>query len=93
MPAPAWSVALPARRSERADRDAEVEVAAQVDVAEGPAVEPAAARLELVDDLHGADLRRAGERARRERRDERVERVGPAPSSPTTELTMCITWE
>ena len=66
---------LPGAQDERADRDAEVEVAAEVDVAEGAAVEPAGLRLELVDDLHGADLRRARQRPRRERGGERVESV------------------
>src|SRR5882724_4473200 len=53
-----------ALRDERADRDGRVEVARVRDVADGAAVEVAAERLRLLDDLHGADLGRARERAR-----------------------------
>ena len=55
-PAPACSVALPPAQDEGADRDAEVEVAAQVDVAERPAVEAAQGQ--------GAPIRAAGSQCR-----------------------------
>ena len=57
------------------NRDAEIEIAGKVEIADGAAVEPAPRRLEPADDLHRANLRRAGQRAGRERRDERVEPV------------------
>src|SRR3970282_796223 len=50
----------PGPREEGAGGDAEAEPPAQADVAEGPAVEAAGRGLELVDDLHRADLRGAG---------------------------------
>ena len=75
MPAPAWTSARPSAHRDRADRDAEVEVAGEVEVADRAAVEPAPRRLERADDLHRADLRRARERAGRKRRDERVEPI------------------
>src|SRR5881628_1027334 len=49
-----------------ADRDRDVHVAGEAQVAAGAAVDAALDWLELVDDLHRADLRRAGQRARRE---------------------------
>ena len=49
---------------DRADVDAGVEVARVAQVADRAAVEAALRRLELVDDLHRADLRRARQRAR-----------------------------
>ena len=56
-----------------ADRDAEIEVAGEVDVADRAGVEIAARRLQLGEDLHRADLRRARHRAGREARHQRVE--------------------
>src|SRR5687767_9900791 len=55
--------------------DAEIEVAPQVDVTQRAAVEAPARGLQLVDDLHGADLRRPRQGAGGEGRDQRVERV------------------
>ena len=49
-----------------ADGDAGIEVAGEVGVEDCAAVSAAAGGLELLDDLHGADLGRAGERAGRE---------------------------
>ena len=51
-----------------ADRDRELERAARAEVAERAAVRAAPRGLELVDQLHRADLRRAGDRAAGERR-------------------------
>src|SRR5206468_1035579 len=54
-----------AAADERADRDREIEVAGVADVADRAAVDRALVRLELVDDLHRANLGRARERAGR----------------------------
>ena len=59
----------------RPDRDARVEdpLVGQ-GVADGAGIRPAAPALELRDQLHCPDLRRAGNRPRREARAEEVER-------------------
>ena len=49
-----------------AQGDAHIHVAAKVHVADGSRVKAAFLRLELVDDLHGAQLRRTADRAGRE---------------------------
>src|SRR5262249_59672985 len=49
-----------------ADRQAELQIAAWVHEAEGAGVDAARRGLELGDDLHGAYLRGAGDRAARE---------------------------
>ena len=64
---------------DRADVDAGVEVAGVAQIADRAAVEAALHRLQLVDDLHRPDLRRAGERARGEHRAQRVHRAGLGP--------------
>ena len=74
------------------DRDRHVEVAGEVEVADRTAVDPAPDRLELLDQLHGPHLRRAGQRAGREGGGEHVEAVRPSRSRPTTVDTMCMTW-
>ena len=56
----------------RADRDREIHLAGERQVADGAAVQPALGRLELVDQLHRAHLRRARQRAGRERRAQHV---------------------
>src|SRR5262245_27626046 len=53
---------------DRPDGDAGVEVPRVRNVANGPAIGAAPRRLQLVDDLHGPDLGRTGERARRKAR-------------------------
>ena len=58
-----------------ADVDAGVEIAGVADPADRAAVAAALDRLELVDDLHRADLGRARQRARRQHRAQRVERA------------------
>ncbi len=75
MPAPAWTRATPSRMRDGADRDAEIEVAGEVDVADRPGVEVAARRLQLGEDLHRADLRRARDGAGRKARHQRVEMI------------------
>ena len=57
MPAPAWTVARPSRRTSVRIAMQKSRLPREVEVAERAAVEPAARRLELVDDLHGPDLR------------------------------------
>src|SRR5688572_28971920 len=49
-----------------ANRDAEIEVAGEVEVADGAGIDVAAGGLELREDLHGADLRRPRDGAGRE---------------------------
>ena len=67
----------------RADRDRQVAVAGGVEVADRAAVDPPPRGFERVDELHGADLRRAGQRARPEStRPARPRRVRPAASAP-----------
>src|SRR5262249_59490048 len=51
---------------QRADRDAGIEVAGVIEIQDRAAVDSAARRLQILDDLHGAHLGRAGEGARRE---------------------------
>src|SRR5690606_1349073 len=60
---------------QRADRDVQVHVAVEADVTDTPAIDAAALRLERLDDLHRANLRRAGDRAAGECRAHEVERV------------------
>src|SRR4051794_5077025 len=64
-----------------ADADAGVEVARVAEVADRAAVRAALDRLELLDDLHRPDLRRAGQRPGGQRRAQRLDRadVGPQP--------------
>ena len=52
-----------AAKDHGADRDAELHVRIAVEVADGAAVGSARRRLELMDDLSGADLGRAGDAA------------------------------
>src|SRR6478672_9756202 len=47
------------RHDHCADRDAEIEVAGEIQVADRTRVEPAARRLEFLDDLHRANLWRS----------------------------------
>src|SRR5439155_24526179 len=65
-----------------AQGDACVHVAAEIDVAHGAAVGPAAVRLQLVDDLHGSDLRGAaqcpGGKAGAQGVESRLARLQPA---------------
>ena len=60
---------------DRADVNRGVEIAGIAEVADRAAVAAALDRLELVDDLHRAHLRRARERARRQHRAQRVHRA------------------
>ena len=79
----------------RADVDAGVEVAGVAQVADRAAVAAALDRLELVDDLHRADLRRAA-RACRPGSTERSASIGAdllAQRRRTRDETMCITCE
>ena len=60
---------------DRAQRDAGVERAVEADVAERAGIDPAAGALDGGDQLHGAHLGRAADRARGERRLQQRERV------------------
>jgi hypothetical protein len=53
--------ALP--RHQRPDRNAGVEVAGEVQIGHGTGIGSASHRLEFIEDLHGANLRRPGHRA------------------------------
>ena len=57
------------------DRDRRVEVAVVAEIAHRPTIQPAPLALGRGDQLHRADLRRPGQRARGEHGAERVERV------------------
>ena len=86
-------VALFAVHEEGADGDAAVEVAAEVSVEHAAAVDAATRRLELFDDLHGANFGGAGEGPGGEAGLEGVDGLrGPALSLPSMELTRCMTW-
>ena len=77
-----------------ADDDAGVQIAIVAEIADGAGVKAALLRFQLADDLHGANLRRAGNRAGGEGRDEQIEgRFCPAAKLPRTLETMWITWE
>ena len=77
---------------DRPDVDAGIEVAGVADVADGAAVAAALDRLELVDDLHRADLRSARQGAGGQHRAQRLEGADPGAQAPVTFETMCITW-
>src|SRR5690606_33869031 len=80
--APGPRVEPVAAPDERADRDVEVEVAVEADVADAPAVDAPPLRLELLDDLHRPHLRRAGDRAAREGTAHEIERVPVRAKAP-----------
>ncbi len=65
----------PSVGDERADQDARAHPAVRPEPEHRAAVRTAPDRLELLDQLHRADLRRAGDAAARERRREEVEGV------------------
>jgi len=60
---------------ESPDGDAEIHVAGETEISHGSGVRSAAGVLQLLDDLHGADLRGTGDRARGEGGLEHVEHV------------------
>ena len=66
----------------RPDRDVEAAVAAPAEVADRPGVEAPPGRFQLVDDLHGPDLRGPGDRAAGEDRADHVDRPGLRPQPP-----------
>ena len=76
-------------KHQRADGDRLVHVAAMTEVADRPAVEASPHGLDLVDQLHGAHLRRAYQRTGREGRGKQVERVatrGEAAGDPADDV-------
>src|ERR1041385_84932 len=58
-----------------AQHDAGIHLAGRREIADAAGIEPALFLLELVDDLHGADLGRARHGAGRKSRGQRIERV------------------
>ena len=62
-----------------ADRDVQVAAAVRGEVADRPRVDPAHRRLQLVDDLERADLRRAADRTARQHRAQRRVEAHAAP--------------
>ena len=64
-----------ADHDEGANGDARVHLAIEREVAHGPAVDAAPFTLQLLNDLHGAHLGRAGERAGRERSPQHIEHI------------------
>ena len=75
MPAPDGEVDAVVLDHGRADRDRRVEVAVVAEIAHGAAVQPAPLPLELGDDLHSPNLRRARKRSGREDAAQRVQGV------------------
>src|SRR4051794_9953715 len=71
------NTAHPALDARCPDRDTGIERAVEAQVSHGAGVRPALIALELRDALHRADLRCAGDGARREARAERIERIEP----------------
>ena len=67
---------------DRPDRDVECARSAAAEVADRTGVEAAPVRLELVDDLHGADLGGTGDRAAGKDGANHVDRPGAGPDSP-----------
>src|SRR5688500_9855365 len=74
-PAARLDIGLAALEQDRTDGDAESEVAGEIEVADGPGIQAPPRWLELVDDLHRANLWRARHGAGRETRYQRIEPV------------------
>src|SRR5450759_4412543 len=68
-----------ARVDQRADRDVQVHVAVASDIPDRAAIHASTGRLELPDDLHRAQLGRAGDRAARKAAAQQIERVAALP--------------
>ena len=75
IPPPACRYAFLPCISNRANADAGVQIAREIRIQHRSAVDAAACGLQFFDDLHGANLRRAAERARREARGKGIERI------------------
>src|SRR5690606_15408750 len=60
---------------ERTDRDVQVEIAVEADVADRPAIDASPLRLELLDDLNRSHLGRTGDRAAGKRAANDIERM------------------
>ena len=80
-----------AARLERADRHVQLQPRNRAGVADRPCVGLASARLELGDHPHGADLGRAGDRARRERGAQELGSSTSRRRVPVTVDTRCQT--
>ena len=72
-------VSLAVLEDRASDRDGRVEVAVIAEIPDRPAVQPAALAFGRRDELHGADLGSAGQRAGREDRAQRVEGIELRP--------------
>ena len=92
-PAPGLQVRDAVLDDDGADVDRGVELAGVAQVADRAAVAAALDRLELVDDLHRAHLRRARERPAGNVARSASIAPTPARNRPETALTMCITCE
>ncbi len=66
IPPPVCTNALAARDDSGSNGDIQANRPVEAEVADGAGVDAADCRLELVNDLHGANLRSAGDRAARE---------------------------
>src|SRR5438067_4971903 len=65
-----------------ADGDRDIHVAVEAEITDGAAVDAALHRLELIDELHRAHLRCAGDRARRKARLQYIDGVAPRGEAP-----------
>ena len=76
---PRLEIGRPVAHDHRSERDARIHGAVRQRVEHGAAVRPATEALELRDELHRADLRRAADRSGREARSQDVEgrHLGP----------------
>ena len=76
MPPPPQQLACPPRTS-RVRMAMELSISPDIDIQQRPAVNRAAGRFQLVDDLHGADLRRSGNGPARKAAGQQIECVQP----------------
>ena len=81
MPAPTWKETFPPAIS-IVRMVMQVHVAVVADVPDRAAVGSPAGGFELLDDLHGPDLGRSGQRSRRKRRRQDVEAIPFSGSAP-----------
>ena len=75
-----------------AQRDTGIKVTGCRNIADGAGIYAASVRLKLVDDLHGANFRCAGDNAWREAGDHRVYSVEAEPDFAAICEAICITW-
>ena len=68
-------------------------VAAGGEIADAAGIDPAPLGLQLVDDLHGANLGRARDGAGGKAGGQRVDGIEAGPDLPSTLETICMTWQ